>query len=111
MDPNIQDWDNRVIRKTVNPCHQSHVSRPTSTTKTTYDADGNEIVKLKTVSHEMAQFIIKARTSNNLKQKELATRANIDAKILADIERGGCIYDAGQINKIAKALGVTIPRK
>jgi transcriptional regulator with XRE-family HTH domain len=59
----------------------------------------------------MAQFIIKARVEKGLKQIDLAKQAGVDAKTIGEIERGGCIYNAGQINKIARTLGVTIPRK
>jgi ribosome-binding protein aMBF1 (putative translation factor) len=111
MDPNVQDWETRVIRKSVKPVHQSQVSHPASAIKTTFDTDGDEVVKLKTVSHEMAQFIIKTRVEKGLKQIDLAKRACIDAKAIANIERGGCVYNANDINKIAKAMGVNIPRK
>jgi ribosome-binding protein aMBF1 (putative translation factor) len=43
-------------------------------------------------------------------QKELAQKCNIDAKIVNDIEKGGCVYNAEHCNKIAKALNVKIPR-
>lgn len=114
MDPHVQDWETVVIRKPVKKTinsKETYIPRPPSTIKTTYDKEGNEIEKLKTVSHEMAQLIIKTRNSKGMKQKDLATRASIDVNVLAEIERGGCVYDAGKINKIAKALGVTIPRK
>lgn len=114
MDPNVQDWEPRVLRKPVKTQAQvqhSHTSNAPSTIKTTYDEEGNEVFKLKTVSNKMAQFIIKARVEKGLKQIDLAKQSNVDAKTISEIERGGGVYDAGQINKIARALGVTIPRK
>jgi len=111
MDSNIQDWETKVIRKPVKPVHHTQVARPPSVIKTTFDEHGDEVEKLKTVSHEMAQFIIKARVEKGLKQTDLAKRACLDAKTIATIERGNCIYNANDINKIAKALGVNIPRK
>ena len=112
MDSNVQDWQPRILHKSVkNPVHHLHASRPPSNIKTIYNEDGNEIVKLKTVSHEMAQFIIKSRVEKGLKQIDLAKRANIDAKTIGEIERGGCIYVAVDINKIARTLGITIPRQ
>jgi ribosome-binding protein aMBF1 (putative translation factor) len=113
MDPHIQDWTTVVIKKPT----KTTVSQPKtqnnlpSGVKIKYDEDGEEIVKLKNVSHEMAQFIIKTRTSKDMKQTDLAKKANLNVKSLAEIERGGCVYNAGDINKIAKALGVNIPRK
>ena len=112
MDPNIQDWDNRVLRKPVTPgINAAKIAYAPSSTTITYDKDDNEIVTLKLVSREMAQFIIKARVEKGLKQIDLAKRANIDVKIIGEIERGGGIYNPAQVNKIAQTLGVTIPRK
>lgn len=112
MDSNVQDWSQAVIR---NPKKQTssthHVAKPPSSIKTTIDEDGEEIVKLKVVSNEMAQFIVKARCDKDMKQSDLAKRANLDVKTVNEIERGGCVYNANDVNKIAKALGVKIPRK
>jgi len=112
MDPNVQDWEPRVLRKdTKSTEHKTTVSRPASVAKVSYDEEGNEVIKLKTVSHEMAQFIIKARNEKGLKQIDLAKQSNLDSKTVSDIERGGCVYNATHVNKIAKVLGVNIPRK
>ena len=112
MDPHVQDWTTVVMKKPQKPTsHTQHVQPATMSAKITYDEDGEEVVKLKTVSNEMAQFIIKSRVEKGLKQIDLAKRACLDAKTVAEIERGGGVYNAGNINKIAKALGVNISRK
>ena len=113
MDPNVQDWEPRVLRKTPTKSTKTKASasHPTSAAKVTFDENGNEVFKLKTVSNEMAQFIATARVSKDMKQVDLAKKAGVDSKTVAEIERGGCVYNAGQVNKIAKALGVNIPRK
>jgi ribosome-binding protein aMBF1 (putative translation factor) len=112
MDPNIQDWDHRVLRKPIAPgINAPKIAYTPSTIKTTYDKDNNEVVTLKIVSREMAQFIIKSRVEKKLKQVDLANRKHIDVKTIAEIERGGGIYNPAQVNKIAQILGVTIPRK
>lgn len=119
MDPSVQDWQTVVMRKattstTRKKSQQSHNPSQTSNSsilKSPHVEENADIVKLKTVSHDMAQFIIKTRVEKGLKQAELAKQANVDAKTMAEIERGGCVYNAGQVNKIAKALGVNIPRK
>lgn len=113
MDSTIQDWTTIVIKKPVKKetLTLPRIENSPSGIKVTQDENGDEVLKLKTVSHDMAQFIIKARVEKGLKQTDLAKRACLDAKTLADIERGGCIYNAGNVNKIAKALGVNIPRK
>ena len=110
MDPTVLDWEPCVIRK-VKTTKKTAPQPTTSVAKVPYQEENTEITKLKTISHEMAQFIIKSRTGKQLKQIELAKLSNLDAKIIADIERGGCVYNAAHINKIAKALGVNIPRK
>jgi ribosome-binding protein aMBF1 (putative translation factor) len=111
MDPNIQDWETRVIRKPVKTTHQTQVARPASTIKSTIDEDGQEVIKLKNVSHKMAQFIIKSRCEKHMNQTDLANKACLTLKTISEIERGGCVYNANDVNKIAKALGVNIPRK
>jgi ribosome-binding protein aMBF1 (putative translation factor) len=118
MDTHVQDWTHTVIRKNKKTVKSSPIvvkkQHLTNSTKTTFDENGNEVVKLKFVSRDMAQFIIKERMTKKLTQKELAKLSNIDVKTLEDIERAGStnvIYNAIQINKIAKALSVNIPRK
>ncbi len=111
MDSSIQDWKTVVIRKPKKEKTVPQISKPASSIKTTYTEDGQEISKLKIVSQETAQFIIKTRLEKNLKQSDLAKKASMDVKTIADIERGGCVYNAEAINKIGKALGVNIPRK
>lgn len=112
MDPHIQDFEPRVLKRTAETKESKRtVSRPTTVAKVSYDEDGNEVIKLKIVSREMAQFIVKSRNDKGLKQDELAKQSNLDKKTISDIERGGCVYNAIQINRIADALGVKIPRK
>ena len=111
MDSNVQDWSQAVIKKPKKQTTPTHVVKPPSSIKTTINEDGEEITKLKVVSNEMAQFIVKARCDKDMKQSDLAKRANVDVKTINEIERGGCVYNANDVNKIAKALGVKIPRK
>lgn len=113
MDPNQQDWTPVVIRKTIkkDADKKKFIPKPSSSIKITQNEDGEEIEKLKTVSHEMAQFIIKVRVEKGLKQADLARLSCVNPKTITEIEKGGCIYNANIINKIAKTLGVNIPRK
>lgn len=112
MDPHIQDFEPRVLKRTTDTKENKRtISRLPTVANVTYDEEGNEVIKLKIVSHEMAQFIAKSRTEKGLKQVDLAKQTNLDTKTISDIERGGCVYNATQINKIAKVLGVKIPRK
>jgi ribosome-binding protein aMBF1 (putative translation factor) len=106
-----QDWNTVTFNK----------SKPTPTTtsipvnhtqpKIKLDADGQEISNIKYITKEMAKIISESRTSLKLSQKDLATKCNLDSKIINEIERGGCIYVVDHVNKIAKALNVKIPRE
>lgn len=110
-DPHVQDWNPQVIRKPVDKKPTQVFSHIPSVAKVSYDADGQEVHTLKIVSREMAQFVVNARVAKGWKQGELAKHANLDAKTVAEIERGGGVYNAGHVNKLAKALGINIPRK
>ena len=106
-----QDWTTVTFNKpkpvtttTSNPVNHTQP-------KIKLDAEGNEISNIKYVTKEMAKIIIESRTSQKLTQKDLATKCNMDSKIINEIERGGCVYVAEHLNKIARALNVKIPRE
>jgi ribosome-binding protein aMBF1 (putative translation factor) len=107
-----QDWNTVTFNKpkpvataTSTPGQVRH-TQP----KIKLDAEGNEITNIKYVTKEMTKIIIESRTSQKLTQKDLATKCNMDSKIINEIERGGCVYVADHVNKIARALNVKIPR-
>jgi ribosome-binding protein aMBF1 (putative translation factor) len=106
-----QDWTTVTFNK-PKPAATS-VSTPVIHTqpKVRLDAEGNEISNIKYVTKEMAKIITESRTLQKLTQKELATKCNMDSKIINEIERGGCVYVAEHVNKIARALNVKIPRE
>jgi ribosome-binding protein aMBF1 (putative translation factor) len=106
-----QDWTPVVLRKDKPKEKKPQYVNATSVGKVNVDDDGVETVKIKKVSYNMAQLIIKTRTEKKLTQVELARSCNFDKKIIADIERGNCVYNAIHINKIARVLGVIIPRE
>ena len=54
----------------------------------------------------MAKVVVESRTAQKLSQKELGVKCNLDSKIINEIERSGCVYNADHHNKIARALGV-----
>ena len=72
--------------------------------------ENNENIKSKTISSLTANFIKNIRNEKKFTQKELAQKSNLSLKIISDIERGGCLYKAEEINKISKVLGMNIPR-
>lgn len=67
-----------------------------------------ESFKHKTVPVQMAQKIANARTSLGLTRTQLAQRINEKPSVVADIETGGCVYNHIHVNKILKALGLTL---
>jgi ribosome-binding protein aMBF1 (putative translation factor) len=106
-----QDWTPVVISKKKDTKPKQHIIQPASSVKTTITKEGDEITKLKVVSQEMGKFISKARLEKKWNQEELAKNTNLDKNTINKIEQGGCVYNANNINRIAKALGVNIPRK
>lgn len=104
-----QDWTPVTFQK-KQPAPKAPIVTSTAP-KVKLDEEGNEIIKkVKTVTKEMSLVVSTARTSQSMTQKELAQKCNIDAKIVNDIEKGGCVYNAEHCNKIARALNVKIPR-
>jgi len=106
-----QDWTPVVLRKDKPQVKKPQFVNNTSLGKVNVDNDGDETVKIKKVTYNMAQLITKTRTDKKLTQVELARSCNFDKKIIADIERGDCVYNAMHINKIARVLGIKIPRE
>lgn len=107
-----QDWTTVTFNK-PKPAATPVSAVPVNHTqpKVRLDADGQEISNIKYITKEMAKIITESRTSQKLTQKDLATKCNMDSKIINEIERGGCVYVAEHVNKIARALNVKIPRE
>ena len=99
-----QDWTPVILRK-----EQSH-QKPNKP-KVILDENGDVKVDIKKVSTKMCQTIIQGRASKNMKQVDLARLCNLDVKVISDIEKGGCAYNCDHVNKIARALGIKIPRE
>jgi ribosome-binding protein aMBF1 (putative translation factor) len=108
-----QDWNTVTFNKPKPAATSTPTIVPVNHTqpKVRLDADGQEISNIKYVTKDMAKIISESRTSQKLSQKELATKCNVDSKIINEIERGGCVYVADHVNKIARALNVKIPRE
>jgi len=82
-----------------------------ATTTASKTADGDDTKKTKYIAKEVTSDAVRqARCEKKLTQKELAQKCNMDVSIVAEIERGGCVYNAGHVNKIQTVLGVKIPR-
>jgi len=106
-----QDWTPTVLKKFV-PQTKTVTVKPHTTNngpKVTYE-DGEEQVTIKKVTKEMAKTISDARNLKKLTQIQLAQQCKLDKAIINQIEQANCIYNAQQINAIAKVLGIKIAR-
>ena len=63
-------------------------------------------MKHKIVSLKLRQEIQKRRTSQNLTQKDLATRVNLPTSVINEIESGKAIYNHQHMNKIKRFLKI-----
>lgn len=77
---------------------------------TTSSKNDEEQKKTKYIAKATSDGVRTARCEKKLTQKELAQKCNMDVSIIAEIERGGCVYNASHVNKIQTVLGVKIPR-
>ena len=104
-----QDWTHVVFKKPVKQTTTivPKTSSPQSGTKTN---ENDEVVSIKKVTVKMSQLVVQARITKKLTQVQLANACCLDSKIINEIERGGCVYNADQINKISKILNIKIPR-
>lgn len=82
------------------------VAATTSASKSNDD----EAKKTKYIAKATSDAVRSSRCEKKLTQKELAQKCNMDVSIIAEIERGGCVYNATNVNKIQSVLGVKIPR-
>lgn len=106
-----QDWTPVTFtKKTVEQ------KKEVSVNKQNYDAaKHNERVnsddyKPKTITSKMAQEIRNGRSMKKLTQKQLAVQSGIQENLIKDYENSKGVYNAGNLNKIAKVLGIKITR-
>ena len=90
----------------------SAVVAATSASASASASDGGDDTAKKTkyISKATSDAVRNARCEKKLTQKELAQKCNMDVSIIAEIERGACVYQAAHVNKIQSVLGVKIPR-
>ena len=86
----------------------SAVVAATTASKTAGGDDDTK--KTKYIAKVTSDAVRTARCDKKLTQKELAQKCNMDVSIVAEIERGGCVYNAAHVNKLQSVLGVKIPR-
>ena len=72
--------------------------------------DFDEEIKYEKISLDCARAVQKARLEKEWSQAQLAKAVNEKTGLINDIEAGTAVYNADTINRIEKALGVSIPR-
>ncbi len=111
-----QDWKQIIIHSKHKNVNDSNVKK----TKVVKNKNGekNKIdnkldkkvedgdMKHKIISLKLRQEIQKRRTSQNLTQKDLATRVNLPVIVINEIESGKAIYNHQHINKIKRFLKI-----
>jgi ribosome-binding protein aMBF1 (putative translation factor) len=118
--PEGQDWTTvtltnktKLQKSATKPAGSSSASTVNSASAivaATQKCMEEEPKKTKYIAKAASDAVRMARCEKKLTQKELAQKCNMDVSIIAEIERGTCVYQAGHINKIQSVLGVTIPR-
>jgi len=114
--PDCQDWTVVTMSK------KSHQATTASTKPSVSTGSASAVVaattSVKSDDDKKTKYIAKvtsdavrvARCEKKLTQKELAQKCNMDASIISEVERGGCVYNPAHVNKIQSVLGVKIPR-
>lgn len=116
--PDCQDWTPVTMSKSKPSSYKdaAATSAPASVSASAFvaattAATDDTLKKTKYIAKATSDAIRAARCEKKLTQKELAQKCNMDASIIAEIERGGnCVYNPTNVNKIQSVLGVKIPR-
>jgi len=125
--PDCQDWTTVTMSKTRPQKDAAAAAGPPRTaasiaasmnsasavvaaTTSASKSNDDEAKKTKYIAKATSDAVRSSRCEKKLTQKELAQKCNMDVSIIAEIERGGCVYNATNVNKIQSVLGVKIPR-
>lgn len=124
--PDCQDWTTVTMSKTRPQKDAAAAAGPPRTAAsiaasmnsasavvaatTSASKSNDEAKKTKYIAKATSDAVRSSRCEKKLTQKELAQKCNMDVSIIAEIERGGCVYNATNVNKIQSVLGVKIPR-
>ena len=120
--PDCQDWTTVTLSKPkskTQPAAQKTATASTSSVNsasavvaaTANNSSGDDDAKkTKYIAKVTSDAVRTARCEKKLTQKDLAQKCSMDASIIAEIERGTCVYNATHVNKLQTALGVKIPR-
>lgn len=102
-----QDWETVVLSKRT----KSKGPAPRAQNRTlTDDFDPENAQKVTTSNRSMGLAIQQGRTAKGLKQADLDSTCNLPRGTTSSYESGKAVYRPADVNKMARALGVTIPR-
>lgn len=105
-----QDWEVITLKPKKPKVETTQVARTQQASKPVKTDENDEVISVKKVTMAMAQIVIQSRVAKKMTQVDLGKACCLESKIINEIERGNCIYNAEHINKISKVLGVKIPR-
>jgi len=109
-----QDWKPVVLRKTANQIKKSNThSRgkhntiaKRSGTQLSRELTDGESVKPKRFEKSTIRAIIQARLEQKLSQKQLAQKASLQPKLIADFEQGRLTYQPQLLNRLKRSVGI-----
>jgi DNA-binding XRE family transcriptional regulator len=113
VNPNvIQDWDRVIIHGKSAPSNARKIIAPrvnlTPEAIKMQKLEAGEPIKLKSLSIESRQDLIKGRVAKGLNQEKLALSLAMPANLYKDIENGKTVPQQNVLNKINRYLGTTV---
>ena len=105
-----QDWEPVILNKNKPTGEKNIVEKKEKEQNVIKTDDLGNAIGLKKITKEMSKCIIEARISKKITQDQLAQLCCLDKKIINDIEKGDYVYNANNINKISRVLGIKIER-
>lgn len=105
-----QDWNTVVIngKQSTTPKISEGVKRPQGNSHLRKLENETENLHHQKVSHNLAQTIQNSRNEKGWTRAELAQRINVKAGVVADYETGKAIPDGVVLQRLSRALGVTL---
>ena len=103
-----QNWDNVVINKKPSPNSNQTKKNINPEAIRLAKLDNNDFVKLKSLSIDARQELVKGRVAKGFNQEKLAQALAIPANLYKDIENGKTIPQQNILSKINNFLGTKV---
>jgi len=101
-----QNWEPTIVHgKPKTTTTQVNKVKPNPEAIRLAKLENDEPVKIKTLSNDARQELIKGRVAKGLNQEKLAQSINIQANLYKDIENGKVVPTPNLLNKINNFLG------